>query len=260
MNDDRPTYAISKQIHTLAYTDTRGQMIELYGEITAPDAGGKHPAVILSHGFNGHFSDFPAECEHLASRGFLAFAFDFCGAQRGGRSVGRAADEYTPYTMIEDLKAVVADIKALNSVDASRIFLFGGSQGGFVTAMAAAAPDMRDDVAAVAMYFPALNIPDDWRRAPARHTPLMGYSIGEDYISSIRALDPFTVIGGFKKDVLIVYGDRDALVARKYIDRAVAAYGSRAELKVLPGAGHGFSGPDLDRAVTSVLSFFESHL
>ncbi len=254
------TSEVSKQPHTLAYTDSRGRNIELYGEITSPATSGRHPAVILCHGFNGHFSDFPAECERFAAHGFLTFAFDFCGAQRGGRSVGRTADEYTPYTMIEDLKAAVAYIKTLDFVDASRIFLFGGSQGGFVTAMTAADPDVRDDVAAVAMYFPALNIPDDWRRAPARHTPLMGYSIGGFYISSIRALDPFAVIGSFKKDVLIVYGDRDALVARKYIDAAVAAYGSRAELQVLPGAGHGFTGPALAQAVTSLLSFFESHL
>lgn len=253
-------YGVSRTAHEIRYTDADGREIVLYGELHAPVGGGAFPAVILCHGFNGHCTDFPLECKRFAERGYVCYAFDFCGAQSGGRSVGRGAEDYTPYTMAEDLKTAVADIKTLANVDASQVFLFGGSQGGFVTGLTAASPELTGQIAAIAMYFPAFNIPDDWRRAPIRSTPLMGYSIGAGYIESIRDLHPFDVIGDFTNDVCIVWGDRDPLVAGKYIDGAVAAYGKdRVALTVLPGAGHGFGGGDLDRAVSAVLAFLEAH-
>ncbi len=253
-------YPVTYEDHTIDYTDSEGKEISLFGQICAPMEKGKFPAVILSHGFNGHYTDFPTECAAFAKRGYVCYAFDFCGAQSGGRSKGRTAADYTPFTMKEDLRAAVKDIKKLSNVDSSQIFLFGGSQGGFVTALTAADSDIKDQIAGIAMYFPALNIPDDWRGKPVQDTPLMGYSIGAKFIESVQELDPFILIGNFEKDVCIVWGDQDALVARKYIDNAVAAYGTeRVDLTVIEGAGHGFGGAALNTATKKVLSFLEAH-
>ena len=178
-------YGVKYENHSVNYTDSEGKEISLFGQICAPKDDGKYPAVILSHGFNGHYSDFPTECKAFAERGYVCYAFDFCGAQSGGQSTGRTA---------------------------------------------------------------------------AENTPLMGYSIGAKFIESVQDLDPFAVIGNFKKDVCIVWGDRDALVARKYIDNAVTAYGeTRVDLTVIPGAGHGFGGTALDTAVEKVRAFLEAH-
>ncbi len=245
--------------HTVRYKDRRGREIALYGQLYVPAKGGRNPAVILCHGFNGHYSDFPAECKLFPENGFVCYAFDFCGAQPNGRSAGRTAEEYTPYTMVEDLRAAIEDIRRLECVD-GQIFLFGGSQGGFISGLTAAGEDVKDLIAAVAMYFPAFNIPDDWRGAPARETALMGYSIGAEYIASVQDLDPYQAISGYKGDVCIVYGDRDTLVKRGVIDRAVRAYGEdRTELTVIPGAGHGFTGQAVDIAAATVLAFLEAH-
>lgn len=253
-------YEIRYEEHSVEYFDSEGKEISLYGQLCAPKDEGKYPAVILSHGFNGHYTDFPTECRAFAERGYVCYAFDFCGAQAGGASKGRTAADYTPFTMKEDLRAAIANLKRLPNVDRSQIFLFGGSQGGFVTALTAADEDIKDEIAGIAMYFPALNIPDDWRGKPAENTPLMGYSIGAKFIESVQPLDPFPVIGNFEKDVCIVWGDKDALVARKYIDNAVAAYGEeRVDLTIIPGAGHGFGGSALETAVRKVLAFLEAH-
>lgn len=250
-------YTVKTEGHTVEYADSQGREIALYGQLWRPETEGVYPAVILCHGFNGHFTDFLTECRRFASRGYVCYAFDFCGAQAGGKSTGRSASEYTPYTMVEDLSAAVENIGKLAYVDGKQIFLLGGSQGGFVAALAAA--ELKEEIAALAMYFPAFNIPDDWRTAPVRDTPLMGYSIGAEYIRSIRKLDPFAVIGAYGGDVCVVWGDRDALVLKKYIDGAVAAYGpERAELTVIPGAGHGFGGAALSAAVDKVCSFLEA--
>ena len=247
-------YTVTTEEFPVKYGD-----IEIFGQLWEPKEKGKYPLVILSHGFNGHYTDFPTECRRLAERGYVAYAFDFCGAQQGGKSTGRTADTYTPLTMKEDLINIVQTLtKRLSEVDSTQVFLFGGSQGGFVTALAAADDRVKDLVSAIALYFPAFNIPDDWHGKPEKKTDLMGYYIGADFIKSVQDLDPYALIGNFKKDVCIVWGDQDALVAKKYIDKAMETYGDKAELTVIPGAGHGFGGAALTTAVDTVLAFLEA--
>lgn len=247
-----------KTEHAVTYADSAGRRISLFGELTLPRGEGRFPAVILCHGFNGHFTDFPAECARWGGAGYVCYAFDFCGAQSGGKSAGRTAEEYTPLTMVEDVKAAFRDVAALPCVDPERVFLFGGSQGGLAAGLAAADEALRDKIAGLAMYFPAFSIPENWRGAPERHTPLMGYSIGGAYIRAVQELNPYAVIPAFPGDVCVVAGDRDTLVTGKTVERAVRAYGEeRVALTIIPGAGHGFVGEALNTAVERVLAFFE---
>ncbi len=253
-------YDVETVPHLVDYTDTRGRSIALHGQLWMPRGEGRFPAVILCHGFNGHGTDFPAECTAWAARGYICCAFDFCGAQSGGKSRGRTAETYSPLTMKEDLRAVVESVAALERVDARQLFLFGGSQGGLVASLTAADEDMRGRIAGLAMYFPALSIPENWRGAPRRLTPLMGYWVGPEYIRAVEELDPYALIPGFPGDVCIVCGDRDPLVTGKTVERAVRAYGEdRVDLTVIPGAGHGFGGPHLELAVNQVLAFLDAH-
>lgn len=249
----------SISLHTVNYTDSQGKRISLAGKLYRPAAPGKYPAVILCHGFNGHHTDFPLECTTFTGFGYVCCAFDFCGAQVNGLSSGRTASEYTPYTMVEDLKAVIADLRRQDFVG-EQIFLFGGSQGGFVAGLAAADPEIRDQVAGLAMYYPALCIPENWHGAPEQETELMGYSIGADYIRSLQDLDPYVILPNYPGGVCIVCGDQDMLVTMDYIQRAVDAYGKdRVDLTVLPGAGHGFLGKDAETATQAVLDFLQAH-
>ncbi len=255
-------YEVTREIHTVEYGE-----ITLYGELYQPEAEGKFPAVILSHGYNGHYTDFPAEMSRFAERGYVCYSFDYCGAQAGGKSAGRTGDDYTPFTMKEDLSAVIKHIKTLPNVDKTQIFLFGGSQGGFVTAITAADNKIKDQVSAVALYFPAFNISEDWSAKypdeaslPAEDSAVdfWGYKINGKFIRSVYHYDPFEVIGDYEKDVCIVWGDQDPIVRRQFIDRAVEVYGDRAELTVINGAGHGFGGEALSTAVDTVLKFLET--
>lgn len=260
--DENFKYETDKFEYTVEYDG-----IVLYGEMYAPSAEGKFPAVIFSHGYNGHYRDFPTECKRFAERGYVCYAFDFCGAQAGGRSTGRTSADYTPFTMKEDLCAVIAKLKALDIVDETQIFLLGGSQGGLVTALTAADDAMKDQIAAVALYFPAFNIPDDWSAKypdeaslPAENytEDFWGHKINGKFIRSIYHYDPYAVIGNYPKDVCIVWGDADAIVRKEFIDRAVEVYGDRAQLTVIKGAGHGFGGAALTTATNTVLAFLEA--
>ena len=259
-------YTVYKEEHTFTYTDEDFGEIKIYGELYEPvEAEGKLPAVIMSHGFGGHYTDFPKECNRLAQRGYVAYAFDFCGAQLGGKSTGRTALQYTPFTMKRDLVEAFKEIQSIPYVDKTQVFLWGGSQGGFVSALAAADDEIKDEVAGLALYFPAFNIPDDWHGKPEVTSYPFGAGgqpIGADFIHSVQDLDVYSVIPNYKKDVCILWGEQDTIVARKYVEDAVAAYGEkRAKLTVLTGtgAGHGFGEPALTEAVGTVMAFLEAH-
>ncbi len=246
-------------LHVVHYIDSQGKHISLAGKLYRPAEPGKYPAVILCHGFNGHHTDFPLECTTFTGFGYVCLAFDFCGAQADGLSIGRTSSEYTPYTMVEDLKAVIADLRSRDFVG-DQIFLFGGSQGGLVAGLTAADPEIQDQVAGLAMYYPALCIPENWHGAPEQETALMGYSIGPDYIRSVQDMDPYAILPNYPGDVCIVSGDKDMLVTMNYIQRAVDAYGKdRVDLTVISGAGHGFVGEDAKTATKAVLDFLLAH-
>ena len=124
----------------------------VYGKLYAPTAPGKYPAIILSHGYNGTNADFVRECRYYAAHGYVAYALDFCGGSVNSKSSGSSTD-MTITSEKEDLLAVFDYIKAMDNVDSSNMILFGGSQGGLVSALAAA--ERADEIKALAMYFPA---------------------------------------------------------------------------------------------------------
>ena len=233
----------------------------VFGRLYTPDAEGKLPAVILSHGFNGTNSDFVKECRYYAEHGYIAYALDFCGGSGRSKSSGKSTD-MTITSEKQDLLAVFDHIRSMENVDPERIVVFGGSQGGLVSALAAA--ELGDQVRALALYFPAFNIPTDWR---AMHPDLnaveetfdfWGLRLGKGFVEDVYAIDVFETIGNYKGDVLIIHGTNDAVVAPSYSQRAVNTYDS-AELILMPGEGHGFSPAGGESAMEYVLDFMDEH-
>ena len=95
--------------------------LAIYGKIYAPtDADGPFPAVILSHSANLNADSMASYAAGFASRGFVAYAFDFCGACEQSRSEG-STDDMTIFTEVEDLKAVIDYVSSLEMVDSERI-------------------------------------------------------------------------------------------------------------------------------------------
>jgi dipeptidyl aminopeptidase/acylaminoacyl peptidase len=110
----------------------------------------KKPAIVYVHGgpmrqmlLGWHYSDYYASAyalnQYLASRGFLVlsvnyrlgigYGFDFHQPLDGG---WRGASEY------QDIRAAAEYLKRLPQVDAKRIGVYGGSYGGYLTALALA--------------------------------------------------------------------------------------------------------------------------
>ncbi len=235
---------------------------DIYGKIYLPDSVTDCPAVILSHGYNGIHADFTAECKYFASKGYIAYAYDFRGGSARSRSTGASTD-MTIFTEKEDLLTVFEYISGMEQVDKDNLFLFGGSQGGLVTALAA--EECGSEVKGVILYYPALNIPDDWRKtyATVEEIPetndFWGLKLGRNFFTSIHDFYTFDNIGTFNKNVLIIHGDKDTIVSLKNSERAVELY-PHAELIVLPGEGHGYTPKGAKTAMEHTLKFMDGQI
>lgn len=235
---------------------------EVYGKMYRPDRDGTFPAVILSHGYNGIADDFINECTYYAERGYIALAIDFCGGSVRTRSKGLASTEMTIFTEKADLLAVFDYIYEMQGVDKEHVYLFGGSQGGLVTTLAA--EERADKVKAVALYYPALCIADNWRDTyPTvdmipQTNDFWGLKLGKEFFTSIHDFYVFDNIGKYDKNVFILHGDNDAIVPLSYSERAIKLY-PHATLQVMDGEGHGFSQTGAKTAMKAVFNFMEEN-
>ena len=232
---------------------------KIYGRMYTPQKEGVYPAVIMCHGYNGVGTDFVKECTYFAQNGYIAYAFDFCGGSGRSRSSGKSTD-MTIFTEKEDLVAVFKHIKELSNVDSDHVFLHGGSQGGLVAALAA--EELADEVKGLMLYFPAFNIPYDWtnmhpdvNKIP-EVIPWWGLDLGREFAVSIHGYKTFEHIGSYSKNVLILYGAKDAIVQRSYMDKAKEVY-KNCELIVYPNEGHGFTPAGVDKAKEELLDFMK---
>ncbi len=235
----------------------------IYGTLFVPkDAAGKLPTVILSHGYNGTGEQGEKIAAELAVKGYITYSFDFCGGSAKSRSSGKTT-EMSVLTEVADLNDVIDELMGNSLVDTKNLFLFGGSQGGAVAALAAASRP--DDIAGLVVHFPAFVIRDDMHEAYASLDEIgatvkfMGLEIGHKYYEDMWDYDVYEHIGNYKKDVLIFHGDKDTLVPLSYSERAVEVYES-AHLEVFPGQGHGFGQPYSGIALEMTLEYLEEHI
>ena len=213
--------------------------LNIYGKLYIPaDREGKMPAVILSHSANLNADSMNLYAAGFAERGYIAYAFDFCGACAKSRSEG-SMDDMTLFSEIEDLKAVLSTVSAMDNVDSDNIYLFGTSQGGLVTALAA--EDCAANVKGEILLYPAFNIPE--LVAMAEGWDLSGIFEGgysQAFRDTLKDYDVYAHIGNFSKKVLIIHGSSDFIVNKSYSERAAEVYGD-CTLKIIDGAGHGFN-------------------
>jgi dipeptidyl aminopeptidase/acylaminoacyl peptidase len=132
---------------SVSFTAPDGMTV--YGQVfERPGGAAKKPAVVFAHGgpprqmlVGWHYSDYYANCyavnQYLASQGFVVLAlnyrlgigygYDFHRPENAG---ARGASEY------QDVKAAGEWLQALPQVDPARIGIYGGSYGGYLTALA----------------------------------------------------------------------------------------------------------------------------
>lgn len=236
---------------------------KIYGKMYLPgEEKDSYPAVILSHGFNSSSMLNEGYAESFAKQGYAAYIFDFCGGSPSTKSDG-VTTEMSVLTEYRDLSDVMDQIKALDYVDGDQMFLFGLSQGGFVSAYTAA--QRPDDVKGLVLFYPAFVLQETYFQQydsvediPDEEFESMGVPLGAIYAKDARSFDIYEEIGKYKGDVLICHGDKDTLVDLSYSEKAVEVYDS-AELKVIQYGEHGFQGKLAREATGYTVEFLQAH-
>ena len=255
---DQPVYKYQTEE---LYASRDGKQI--YGVIYIPQkVGNQMPAIIYSHGFGGSHQYGTQYAEAMAARGYIVYCFDFCGGSPGSRSDGSTL-EMSLFTEQADLEAVIKMMQGLDYVDSNNLFLMGTSQGGAVSAITAA--DHLDEIKGAVLLYPAFVLIDDANELfqSAEEIPDTKYflwmDVGRAYFEPLLDYDIYSDIQSYTGDVLILHGDADSIVPLSYSEKAVEVYSS-AQLKILPGAGHGFYGDDAEQAIDYITEYLNAHI
>ena len=121
-------------VHTFKVEEQSFQRngMKIYGKLFLPDSASPVPLVILSHGFGGNHSGVKGYATAFAEHGIAAYIFDFIGGGNHIKSDGKMT-EMSVLTEAEDLTVILDNLKADSRFKPEQIFLFGESQGGFVS-------------------------------------------------------------------------------------------------------------------------------
>lgn len=233
----------------------------IYGVLSKPTKTKQkqQPIVIIAHGFNGTHTFGKNYFKTMNDLGYQCFTFDFpCG------SVKSLSNNNTVCMSIIDeqqyLEAVVDYFKTQPDVDAEQIILLGESQGGLVAALVAA---QNPNIHRLILVFPALCIPYNWNERYNTiaeipdTTRLWDIPIGRRFFTEIRYLDPYNIIGRYKKRVLIIHGDKDVIVPVEYSVKASKTY-QNAELVVIKDEGHGFKPEGFKHSLDMIEKFLKN--
>ncbi len=234
---------------------------EVYATMYEPEGSEPTPIVIFSHGFHGSGEDFIDYAELLVQNEIAAITFDFCGGSRTYSGKMRST-EMTLFTEEEDLEAVIAYALARERADQENVFLFGGSQGGLVTALTAS--KHTEIAAGIILLYPALCIPDDWNARFPRLCDipdtyeLWGVSLGRSYFETIHKMSAADKIKDYQKAVLVMHGHKDPVVDVAYSKNLAGIY-SNLQLEIFEGEGHGFTQEGSRRAAQLTLEFVQAN-
>lgn len=230
---------------------------KIFGELFLPDGYKcKLPVVILSHGYNSSYSHVRDIANCLAEKGMAAYCYDFCGGSLISKSEGKTTDMSID-TEISDLKNVIAMISGSSFADMEKIYLYGESQGGFVSALTAA--QMADSIAGMALLYPAFCIPDNWlsEELLKRNEPFdyMGMKLSRKFREGLPEYDVFKAVSAFKKPVLLLHGDNDKLVDISYSEKLCSVL-EKCRFEIFENEGHGFSAGARKRMREMTADFF----
>jgi len=240
----------------------------------AGSAGERHPAVVFMHGgpirqmLQGwHYMDYYSNAygmnQYLASRGYVVLALNYragIGYGLGFREadgIGAAgASEYN------DLLAAADFLRARTDVDPARIGLWGGSYGGYMTALGLA---RNSDIFKAGVDLHGVHDWHHWTLATARdNVPLYPLDAPPAVLATALAASPISSVASWRSPVLIIQGDDDHNVAFSESVRlaeALREHNVEYQELVLPDEIHGFlRNASWVRAYSAAAAFLDSKL
>jgi dipeptidyl aminopeptidase/acylaminoacyl peptidase len=202
--------------------------------------GGPHRQMLLGYPGMDYYSNAYAMNQYLASRGFIVLSVNYrCGIGYGMNfrdceNAGAAgAAEYN------DVLGAVNYLRGSSYVDQARIGVWGGSYGGYLTALALA---RNSDLFAAGVDFHGVH---EWAREDNASTDwLRGTLAEQERIAALaHASSPMAAVEHWKSPVLFIHGDDDPDVAYQQTPRladALRARGVAVDELIFPDEVHDF--------------------
>ena len=187
--------------------------LEIHGQLFVPrnaKPGEKHPALVFMHGgsmrqmllgfhYMYYYSNAYSMNQYLASRGYVVLSVNYRSGIGYGRAfreapgrAGRGATEY------RDVVAAGKFLQARSDVDPARVGLWGGSYGGYLTAMGLA---HNSDIFAAGVDFHGVH---DW---PTDNWD--GKNIPPELTKLAHESSPVSAVDTWQSPVLFIHGDDD---------------------------------------------------
>jgi dipeptidyl aminopeptidase/acylaminoacyl peptidase len=253
----------------------------IHGQLFLPPGGqsGRHPAIVFMHGgsrrqmlLGWHYMDYYynayAMNQYLASQGYVVFSINY----RSGIGYGLDFREAINYgaggaSEFHDVEGAGLYLRSRPDVDPARIGLWGGSYGGYLTALGLA----RDsDLFKAGVDFHGVH---DWGNRNNAGTAAAGVAAssgaagagGEsDAARTAYESSPISAVRTWRSPVLLIHGDDDRNVNFAQTVELVTALrrqGVYFEQLIIPDEIHGFlrHGSWL-RAYTAEADFFKRKL
>ena len=187
--------------------------LEIHGQLFLPKEskpGDKRPALIFLHGgpirqmllgwhYMYYYANSYAMNQYLASRGYIVLALNYRSGIGYGRAfreapgrAGRGATEY------QDVVAAGKFLQTRSDVDPKRIGLWGGSYGGYLTALGLG---RNSDLFAAGVDFHGVHDwpTDNWN----------GKNLSPELTKLAHDSSPVTAVDTWKSPVLFIHGDDD---------------------------------------------------
>jgi dipeptidyl aminopeptidase/acylaminoacyl peptidase len=236
------TYPAASLVTPTQVLFTSSDGIPLHAQLFLPsnlDPTKKHPAVLFFHGgprrqmllgypAMGYYSNAYAMNQYLTSLGFIVLSTNYrCGIGYGldfRQCLHAGADGATEYN---DVLAAQKYLASRPDVDVSRIGIWGGSYGGYLTALALA---RNSNLFAAGVDFHGVH---DWNLEDNASDWLLG-SYAQKDATAARALasSPLADISHWTSPILFIHGDNDGNVA--YAQTPILADALRARNSSLP--------------------------
>jgi dipeptidyl aminopeptidase/acylaminoacyl peptidase len=246
--------------------------LELHGQLFVPPTakdGKRHPAIVFFHGGSRrqmllgfhtmqYYSNSYAMNQYLASLGYIVLSVNY----RSGIGYGLDFREALHYgrdgaSEFNDILGAGNYLRSRRDIDAAHIGVWGGSYGGFLTALSLA---RASDMFAAGVDMHGVH---QWQR-PASWRPSPDPETDAKTLKTAWESSPLSSISTWRSPVLLIQGDDDRNVPFSQtvsLANALRKQGVEFEQLVFPDEIHGFL---LYRswlaAYTAEADFFQRHL
>lgn len=226
--------------------------MRIHGQLFLPSdhkKGEKHPAVLFFHGgsrrqmllgfhHRGYYHNAYGLNQYLASSGYIVLSVNF----RSGIGYGMEFREAIDYgargaSEYKDVIGAGLYLQSRDDVDPNRIGLWGGSYGGYLTALGLA---RASDLFAAGVDLHGVH---DWNRVIRNFVPSYNANERAEFARLAFESSPMASIDSWRSPVLLIHGDDDRNVPfSESVDLAEALrkQGVYFEQLIFPDEVHGF--------------------